>query len=99
MSDSFTTYRGIQPPSPEPVRRKVLITGARGNIGSSFAEHTHDRYDLRLMAYELNDAAKELERFGEVIEGDVTDLDSMHRACEGIDTVIHLAANPSPEAT
>jgi len=99
MSDSFTTYRGIQPASIEPVRRKVLVTGGAGNIGSSFAEHNHERYDLRLMVYELNDKAKRLERFGEVIQGDITDLDSMRRACEGIDTVIHLAANPSPEAT
>jgi len=98
MPDSFTTYRGIQPDSPDPERRKVLITGAAGHIGSSFAEHAHDRYDLRLMVYQPEGKAKQLERFGEVIEGDITDLASMHRACAGIDTVVHLAANPSPEA-
>ena len=30
-------------------RRKVLVTGAAGNIGSYFAQHSSRKYDLRLM--------------------------------------------------
>jgi len=99
MPDSFTTFDGIQPQHTEHVRRRVLVTGARGRIGSCFAEHCHDRYDLRLMVYEQDRVAREIEAYGQVVPGDITDLDSMHRACEGIDTVIHLAGNPSPRAT
>jgi hypothetical protein len=29
-------------------KRRVLVTGAAGNIGAYFAEHSHQNYDLRL---------------------------------------------------
>lgn len=99
MPDSFTAFDHLQPDDPATPRRKVLVTGARGNIGSAFAEHAHQRYDLRLMAYELGPGAEAIAPFGEVIQGDITDLGSMYAACEGVDTVIHLAGNPSPKAT
>ena len=41
---------------------------------------------------------KTIQKFGEVIVGDVRDLAADARCCDGIDTVIHLAANPSPFA-
>ena len=31
----------------------------------------------------------------EVHEADITDLDAMHRACKGVDFVLHQAAIPS----
>ncbi len=34
----------------------------------------------------------------EYIEPDITDLEAFTAACEGIDTVLHLAADPSPKA-
>jgi nucleoside-diphosphate-sugar epimerase len=37
-------------------------------------------------------------KFGEVVEGDIGDLERMKQLCKGIDTVVHLAANPSPNA-
>jgi nucleoside-diphosphate-sugar epimerase len=84
----------------EPVKRRVLVTGAAGGIGSYFAEHSHSRYDLRLMDLEPALARNErLAQYGEVISGDITDLAQMQAACEGIDTVIHLAATPDPAAT
>jgi nucleoside-diphosphate-sugar epimerase len=82
-------------------RRKVLVTGAAGNIGSYFAEHSHRKYDLRLMVRGDEDSKDidAIRRFGELIEADVTRLDDMKRACAGIDTIVHMAANPSPSAT
>jgi len=80
-------------------RRKVLITGAAGNIGSYFARHSHRRYDLRLMVHEKDPGARSIARFGEVVPGDITNLDRMKDLCRGIDTVIHLAGDPSPNAT
>ncbi|HLL90282.1 MAG TPA: NAD(P)-dependent oxidoreductase [Tepidisphaeraceae bacterium] len=79
-------------------RRVVLVTGAGGNIGSYFAEHSNDRYDLRLVEKTIDDDTRQLERFGQVLQGDVTDLDQMKRLCQGVDTVLHLAANPSPNS-
>lgn len=79
-------------------RRRVLVTGAAGRIGSSFAAHTAERYDLRLMVART-DEGEALHGFGEVVAADLTDLERIKEVCEGVDTVVHLAANPSPSAT
>jgi dTDP-4-dehydrorhamnose reductase len=76
-------------------RRTVLVTGAAGNIGSYFAQHSHARYRLILLEREGEDTG-EIEPYGKVLTGDIQDLDFMKRACRGIDTVLHLAANPDP---
>ena len=85
------------------VRRRVLITGAGGSIGSYMAEHEKDRYDYRLMVHgdDEEQALRPLvEGTGnEIVRGDVTDLAGMKQLCDGIDTVVHLAADPSPNAT
>ena len=80
-------------------RRRVLVTGAAGNIGSYFAEHVHDRYELRLMVQQMDGDASSLHAYGEVVAGDLGDLDRMKELCQGIDTVVHLAADASPSAT
>ena len=87
-------------PTSSSTKRRVLVTGAAGNIGSYFAEHSFERYALRLMVLEAELAqAEPLRRYGDVIAGDITDLAQMRAACQDIDTVIHLAATPDPEAT
>lgn len=82
-----------------PQRQCVLVTGAAGRIGSYFAEHSHQRYHLRLMVREMDEDARRLEEFGEVVCGDLSDLEQLNQFCAGIDTVLHLAGDPSPEAT
>jgi len=72
--------------------------GAAGRIGSFFAAHSQGRYDLRLMIQETDDSA-EIQEYGEVVTGDIGDLDRMKEVCRDIDTVVHLAADPSPDAT
>ena len=74
------------------------MTGAGGRIGSYFAKHSHERYDLRLMVREASESPS-LNNWGDVIVADLGDLDRMKEVCQGIDTVVHLAANPSPHAT
>lgn len=86
------------------VRRKVLVTGAAGNIGSYFAEHSHERYDLRLMIRPSDDREKKesvdkIRGFGEVVTAELSELDRVKELCRGVDTVLHLAANPSPNTT
>jgi nucleoside-diphosphate-sugar epimerase len=79
-------------------RRRVLVTGAAGNIGSHFAEYAAERYELRLT--DVNDEGLEaVARFGSVAAADLSDLDALKRLCEGVDTVVHLAGNPDPSAT
>jgi len=74
-------------------RRRVLVTGAAGRIGSYFAAHAHRTYDLRLMARETDGATAALQPFGEVVNGDLGDLERLKELCRGADTVLHLAAN------
>ncbi len=82
-------------------RRKVLVTGAAGRIGSFFSEHRHEQYSLRLTDLPSVDqeVRSRLEQWGEFIPADLTDLEASKPLFEGIDTVVHLAANPSPKAT
>jgi NAD(P)-dependent dehydrogenase (short-subunit alcohol dehydrogenase family) len=82
-------------------RRTVLVTGAAGNIGSYFAEHSHAKYGLRLMvrADEDEAAVEKLRGFGDVVTGDLSDLEGLKRLCGGVDTVVHLAASASPDTT
>ena len=100
MTQSFTaTEQGALAQTNTATRRRVLVTGAAGNIGSYFAEHSHTRYDLRLMVQEMDDDARALQSYGEVVEGDLGDLEGLKALCAGVDTVVHLAADPSPSAT
>lgn len=79
-------------------RRHVLVTGAAGNIGSFFAAQTHRRYRLRLLIHPSDDPS-EIDSYGEVVSGDIGDLALLKSAMSGIDTVVHLAADPDPSAT
>ncbi len=100
MGQSFTaTGTGALARTDESARRRILVTGAAGNIGSYFAEHSHGRYELRLMVQQMDEDAEALRSFGEVVAGDLGDLEGMKELCGGIDTVLHLAADPSPSAT
>lgn len=100
MTQAFTsTGTGALAKVADGVRRRVLVTGAAGNIGSYFAEHAHEQYELRLMVQALDEDAAALQAYGEVVTGDLGDLDRVKELCQGIDTVVHLAADPSPSAT
>lgn len=76
------------------ILRKILVTGAAGRIGSAFVR-THDAdYALRLADINITRLAQWP---GEALQLDITDLAACMRACEGIDTVIHLAAEVSAD--
>ena len=80
-------------PGQEPTR--VLITGATGNIGKKLRAHlgAQGRYDLTLLCLNpKNDP--------EVITADLSHWDeSWARHFAGIDSVLHVAADPSPTAS
>jgi NAD+ dependent glucose-6-phosphate dehydrogenase len=77
-------------------RLRVLITGAGGRIGSSFRRYAGDRYIFRLAERPGKPIAEPAGH--ETIELQIADLAACRAACAGIDVVLHLAADPSPNA-
>ena len=78
-----------------PPKQRVLVTGAAGRIGTSFVAEYGDRYTVRLAdrpGPTIASPEHELVRF------DIADLDSFRQAATGMDVILHLAADPSPEA-
>ncbi len=72
---------------------KVLITGATGFIGRAVADACARRgIELRLMlrSDKYIDQVSHLDF--ERVPGDLTDPDSLRKACEGVDAVFHIAA-------
>lgn len=72
-------------------RRRVLLTGAAGRIGTAFRRFADARYDFRLG----DRCADDLDRVvgHEVAAFDIADPEACQRACAGMDTVVHLAAD------
>lgn len=72
---------------------RVLVTGGAGRIGSAFAAGSRDdAIDLVLADTEPTRARWPF------LELDVTDPSACRAAVEGMDAVLHLAADPSPTA-
>ena len=76
-----------------------LITGVAGFIGSSLARAVLTRGDRvrgvdNLSTGHRENVADILDRI-DFREADITDLDAMHKACAGVDFVLHQAAIPS----
>src|SRR5687768_953454 len=76
--------------------RRVLLTGAAGRIGTALRAQEGERYAWRF----ADRAALELTHTGdhEAMTFDLTDLDACRRACEGMEVVVHLGGDPSPDA-
>ena len=74
---------------------QVLITGAAGLIGSNLRRTWVDRYPLRLADVVTID---ELGVHEEFVRFDIAELDPFVAACQGIHTLVHLAADPSMKA-
>lgn len=73
---------------------RVLVTGAAGRIGSAFRSRYGGRYRFRL----VDRRPVEDPDGHEACQADLVDPDEARRACEGMDAVVHLAADPSPSA-
>jgi nucleoside-diphosphate-sugar epimerase len=67
------------------MKKTVLVTGARGRIGSVLCEALAETYDLRLLS------SKPIEGVDSIV-ADIADLDAMIAACKGVDSVVHMAA-------
>lgn len=73
--------------------KTILITGAAGNLGDKLRRHLEGRYPLRLLDRETGgDAA--------VLRADLSQWDTdWVRHFAGVDTVVHLAADPTAHQT
>lgn len=77
------------------MKRKVLITGAAGRIGSFITSQWVERYDLV-----LSDVRAPQETYGFPFhQVNLADFDAVRPLCDGVDTVVHLGADPSMQAT
>lgn len=76
-------------------KKKVLITGAAGLVGSQLRKFWGDIFELRLADIKPID---NLAAYEEFVEMDITKYDEFLAACAGVDTVVHLAADRSPSA-
>lgn len=83
----------------ETVNRSILLTGAAGRIGSAFYRMAPKRFQFRLADRDIASLDEKFGAVAETISLDVADLDACRVACTGVDTVVHLAADPSPDAT
>jgi len=79
----------------------VLVTGAAGFIGSHLVERLRSMglevvgIDNFVNGYEENLSALKEDRGFRLMRGDILNLKHLSRACEGVDSVIHMAAQPS----
>jgi nucleoside-diphosphate-sugar epimerase len=76
------------------MKRKVLITGAAGRIGSFITAKLKGHYD-----FVLTDLHKPTDSHGFLfVQADITDVAAVRTCCEHVDTVLHLAADPHEDA-
>ena len=76
-------------------KEKVLITGAAGYVGGLLRAHWGDRYGLRLSDIR---PVENLAAHEEYVACDIAEYEQLRDICEGVDVVVHLAADPSPDA-
>jgi len=69
-------------------KKRVLITGGAGLIGSILREHLSDRFELTSLDRVEVPGAKSF-------AGDISEFDQIRPAFEGQDAVVHLAADPN----
>lgn len=76
---------------------RILITGAGGRVATAFRQFVGHRYTLRL-AEKKRGMLRELHPEDQELIFDIRDIDACRDACANIDTVLHLAADPSYDA-
>ncbi len=74
----------------------ILVTGATGHLGANLARRLiFEEAELRLLARHSTDCTSLEGLAAEIVEGDLTDLDSCRRAVRGVHRIYHCAAQIS----
>jgi len=70
---------------------KAAVTGASGHIGNCLVRELKNRgFEVRALVHTFK---KGLENLGiEILQGDLSDFESLEKLCKGVDVVFHLAA-------
>lgn len=73
---------------------KVLITGISGRVGANLAHQLMKRGDtIRGLIFPGDPKTEKVQKLGvEVYEADMQDAEGIYRACDGVDAIVHLAA-------
>ena len=84
------------------MKSKVLITGGAGFIGNAIVDRIHEEYEIVVLdcfspqihgeSFEDSFLYQNIKGKCEIIRGDVRNSEDMLRALEGVEYVIHLAA-------
>ncbi|MBA2598283.1 MAG: NAD(P)H-binding protein [Chloroflexia bacterium] len=80
----------------QPVTGKILITGGAGFVGTNLIAALGTR-PIRVLVRDSRRAAKIARSNVEIVEGDVTQPETLRGAMDGIEAVIHLVAVISEE--
>ncbi len=80
------------------IQRHILVTGAAGRIGTSFYEQMRGTYRFTLTDRDRTLLDRPLAPGDASLLLDIVDLKQLVAALETVDTVVHLAADPSPAA-
>ena len=78
-------------------KKRVLITGAAGKIGSTFFNAKQEVFNFRLT--DLGKKALQVAEPHEFMAANLREKEQCYDLCQGIDTVVHLAGVPSPTAS
>ena len=78
-------------------KKLILITGATGDVGNALRPALQNDYRLRLH-YRKNPPAA-LTDAEESIQADIEDFDAVLHMLDGVDAIVHLAAESSAHAT
>ena len=77
-------------------KKRVLITGAAGRIGSDLAARLRERYDLRLHYHRT---IPDDTPVADHVVADISKYEEIAPALVGIDAVVHMAGDPSTRAS
>jgi UDP-glucose 4-epimerase len=73
---------------------KVLITGISGRVGANLAfQLLRKGYEVRGVIVPGDPKTEKVRKLGvEIDEADMNDAESIYQACDGVDAIVHLAA-------